>query len=262
MKRNDDNQLNLMLRGQVISEDDQGRICLDDIWEAAGANPTKAPKHWRLQKAPAELTEALQKKVTADYLKANVPNQSVIHADRGRGAKGTFAHPVLAAAYAGYLSPKLEIEIREVWLRFRAGDAKLADEVLDRASPEDNEWAAKRALSRSTRAAFTDCLKAHGVNEGKEFAQCTNATYQGLFGSTAKELKQQRQLSKKASLRDSFSLKELATVSFAEVLSTDRIEDEQCFGFRECHSTTSKVAKSVRSLIDRDMQDRQRRLVS
>jgi len=48
---------------------------------------------------------------------------------------GTYAHPILACAYAGYLSPELEIEVREIWLRYRAGDATLADEVLARASP-------------------------------------------------------------------------------------------------------------------------------
>lgn len=37
--------------------------------------------------------------------------------------KGYYAHPILATAYAGYLAPDLEIEIRQVYLRYRAGDA-------------------------------------------------------------------------------------------------------------------------------------------
>lgn len=48
---------------------------------------------------------------------------------------GTFAHPVLALAYSEYLSPKLAVEVREVFLRYRAADATLADEILEKASP-------------------------------------------------------------------------------------------------------------------------------
>lgn len=54
----------------------------------------------------------------------------------------------MAAAYAGYLDPNLEVEIREVWLRYRAGDATLADEILQRASAEANHWAGMRALPK------------------------------------------------------------------------------------------------------------------
>ncbi|SRR5579883_238219 len=54
-----------------------------------------------------------------------------------------------AAAYAGYLSPKLELEVREVWLRYGSDDATLADEILQRATAEENRWAGARAISRS-----------------------------------------------------------------------------------------------------------------
>jgi hypothetical protein len=69
-----------------------------------------------------------------------------------RGVGGVvFAHPILACAYAGYLSPELEVEIGDVWLRYRAGDPTLADEVLERTSPEANLWVASRAEARAIR---------------------------------------------------------------------------------------------------------------
>ena len=64
---------------------------------------------------------------------------------------GTWAHPILAAAYAGYLKPELEVEMKEVWLRYQAADPTLADDVLDRATDAANEWAAVRALGRVKR---------------------------------------------------------------------------------------------------------------
>jgi hypothetical protein len=261
MTAGNEQQLELTLRGKPIAEDSFGRICLNDIWEAAGAAVSKQPKHWRGNKGVIELIEELQKKVTAGYLKDGHENVLVIDAQRGRGARGTFAHPVLAATYAGYLSPKLEIEVREVWLRFRAGDATLADEIMDRASKADNEWIAKRSISRATRLAYTDTLKEHGVSDSRGYADCTNATYRGIFGKTAGQLRLERNLGKKASLRDALDLKELATVSFAEVLSTDRIEDENCRGATECSSATAKVAASVKQLIEADLRSRQRRMV-
>lgn len=84
------------------------------------------------------------------------------------------------SACAGYLSPKLEVEVREVWLRCRSGDASLADEILEKASPEVNEWAGIRALSRSTRNKHTPILHSHGVNAPIDFANITNETYLAL----------------------------------------------------------------------------------
>jgi len=57
----------------------------------------------------------LEKKIKISSLKEDKAVFSSIYARRGRGSTGTFAHPILAAAFAGYLSPKLELEVREIW---------------------------------------------------------------------------------------------------------------------------------------------------
>src|SRR5690606_7804971 len=119
-----------------------GRVCLDDLWRVANATDGRKPRFWRLTEGFKALKRVLQKKVGDPNI-----NGDVIFAKRGRGARGTYAHPVLAAAYAGYLDANLEIEMREVWLRYRAGDATLADDILQRATAEANRWAGVRALS-------------------------------------------------------------------------------------------------------------------
>lgn len=250
----------LVLRGQTIREDADGHICLDDIWQLAKATSTRAPKVWRGRSSTKRLETELQKKVTKSALMAETRAIPVAYAKRGRGNKGTFAHPVLAAAYAGYLSPKLKIEVLEVWLRYRAGDAALADEILQRASASDNEWAAVRALSRSKRVGYTDTLRDHGVT-GRGYPQCTNAVYQEVLDGTAKQIKSKMGLPEKANLRDHMDTSMLSFVMAAEVLATDRINDEGCLGNDECAKATARSASFIREAIERDKKDRQPRMI-
>jgi hypothetical protein len=250
----------LVVRGTAISEDANGHILLDDLWKLSGASETKRPKHWRTQRAVQQLVDELQKKVTGAYLKENKLNIPVIYSKPGRGNAGTWAHPVLAAAYAGYLSAKLEIEVREVWLRFRKGDPTLADEILQRATAEANVWVAKRALSRAQRVAYTDVLKAHGV-QGRGYMDCTEAVYTRLLGAKSWQLRNQRGLEKKANLRDNLSIAELSYVMAAEALSAERIEDEERQGNVACEKASAKGAAAIRLAIEDDRRNRQKKLV-
>lgn len=91
----------------------------------------------------------------------------------GKGGKGggTFTYQHLALDDAEYLSPELALKVKDVFIRYVSTDAKLSDEVLERASSESNEWAAIRALRRSQRRRYTDCLQDHGV-KGKDYGIC------------------------------------------------------------------------------------------
>lgn len=171
---------------------------------------------------------------------------------------GTFAHPVLALAYTEYLSAKLAVEVRDVFLRYRSGDATLADEVLQKASPEGNEWAAKRALGRVVRNQFTQELDKRGVDEGWQYGNVTNETYKGLFDKTATQLKEAKGISKSSNLRDKMSIKEIVFIAASEALSIERMEDESARGYDDCKMATAKAAKALRSAIDADRKDRQK----
>lgn len=108
----------------------------------------------------------------------------------------------------------------------RRGTPTLADETLKRASPEANEWAGVRALSRSKRVELTQTLSAHQVKLPAEYAQVTNETYKALLSKTAKELKEDRGLKKTANLRDAMPTGELVYLMASEQLAKERIEDE------------------------------------
>jgi len=81
----------------------------DDLWRAVKAPPSKAPAKWRTTRMAKALIAELDKKITNSSLKENKVVPTVIYAKRGRGSTGTFAHPILAAAYAGYVGLKLEL---------------------------------------------------------------------------------------------------------------------------------------------------------
>jgi hypothetical protein len=251
----------LVLRGKSISEDAFGRICLDDLWELSKTRETKRPPQWRATMACKLLIGELQKKITTANLKENKPNIPVIYAKVGRGNEGTYAHPILAAAYAGYLSPKLEIEVREIWLRYRAGDATLADEILQRATAEENRWVGARALSRSQRVSYTDTLKRAGV-EGKGYMYCTEALYSRLLGGRSFEIRDRMRLAPKANIRDNLDIAELSFVMAAEALAAERIEEEHRLGNAECIEATDRGARAIKTAVEQDRRNRQRRIPS
>jgi hypothetical protein len=180
-------------------------------------------------------------------------------ADHGQDGH-TYAHPILAAAYGGFLSPKLEIEVREIWLRYRKADAALADEILQRASAEDNKRVAIRAMSRVRRVRYTDTLQDHGV-KGFGYAKCTNEIYLQLLNGTAGRIRAQRNLAKKANIRDHLETDELSFVMAAESLASGRIEEEQRFGNNDCAEASGRSAGFIREAIERDKKDRQPRLI-
>jgi hypothetical protein len=250
----------LVLRGIQISEDANGNISLDDIWRLAKARDTRLPKKWRITQAAIRLAAEVQKKVTNSSLKENSQAFPVLYAKRGRGNVGTFAHPILAAAYAGYLSPKLEVEVREIWLRYRAGDATLADEILQRASAEANAWAGVRAMSRAQRVGYTKTLQLHGVY-GSGYRDCTESLYLNLLGNKSYEIRNQRGLSRKANLRENMDIAELSFVMAAEALSAERIEEEKCTGNIDCEVATGRSAAIIRRAIDEDRKSRQPKML-
>lgn len=249
-----ENGLPLKIRGKIIRVDKHGLVCLNDIWRAAGFSKNLKPGDWMRLGTVHRLIEAVLKRITgrsSNWTKKEIKSASYTKVGQNGG---TFADVRLALAYAEYLNPKLAVEVREVYLRFKTGDATLADDVLQRASAEANEWAARRAMSRVIRNTYTEALSYHGVSLPIDFANCTNETYLGLFGKTAKQLKKQNGIS--GNLRDHMDIRELAYVMAAEALSSERIEDQQCNGPHECRHATKRSARFISSAIAADRRDR------
>ena len=243
---------NLIVRKRTVSQSEDGLICLDDIWTAARSPKGKSPASWRRDAPVRDLQIALY-----DRLYGGAPYKFSRIIRQISNPQRTFAHPILAVTYASFLSPQLAVEVKEVWLRFAQGDPTLADEILARSTPAANEWAGMRALGRTTRLEYTDTLKAHGV-KGSGFRECTDAIYKELLGGASWQLRAQRQLPRKANLRNEMSTSELSYVMATESLAKDRIEEEDSRGNFECITASSRSAFFIRRAIEEDKADRKR----
>lgn len=251
----------LTLRKRQIRTDNLDRICLTDIFASGQYGEHQTPNDWWRIHATQRLAEALLLKLPGNDRQSVPRSLSIIYQGKSGPKGGVYAHPILACAYAGYLSPELEIEVREVWLRYRAGDPTLADDVLERASPEANLWVASRAEARAIRNGYTTTLRDHDV-KGHGYMECTDEAYRKLFDAPAWQLRSQRGLPKGTNLRDKMDIVELSAIKLTEALATQRITVEDSRGNTECKEATGRTAANVRLAIDREMQDRQKRLIS
>ena len=244
----------LRVKGRNIRTDETGLICLTDLWTAAHGGANQKPADWWRLSSSKKLGNALLDRIMGkSHNSKNLPTKSIYYS---RGSLGTYAHAILACAYAGYLDPALEVEIRETWLRYRAGDATLADEILTKASAEANLWVGTRALGRTARNQLTDTYQRHGVTDGQDFGRCTNETYLALFGLTAKQLKKKKEI--KGPLRDAMGIGELTYVMASESLTTERIEELNSQGPTQCQIATRTSATFIREAIEKDRADRKR----
>lgn len=243
-----------ILRGRKVRKDHHDRIRLNDIWEAAGSPANMSPKDWKRLPTSLGLVQAIYAKEGKSH---HSPDRPLV-SKPGLGG-GTFGEARLALAYAEYISPDLALEVKDVFLRYLAADANLADDVLERASPAANEWAGIRALSRAQRRKYTDCLQAHGVKEGRDYAACSDTLYLSLFDKRAAGLKASKGLSKSASLRDNLTTDELAFVVAGETLARERIDETDADGGEACRLATLMSARNLRRGIDLDRADRQGR---
>jgi KilA-N domain len=246
------------LRGKRIRVDEDGFVNLNDIHRAAGFRTNNKPADWQRLPTTNPLIVATYNRVVGKSHQSKFRTSDVYRA-KSEANGGTWAHPILAAAYAGYLKPELEVEMREVWLRFKSADPALADEILQRATDDQNEWVAVRALGRVKRNHFTETLKSHAVS-GYGYGNCTNAVYKEVLGGTSKAVLIARGLPEKANLRDKMSKDELVYVMMAETLARERIEDEKPLGNSPCEKATQRSASFVRQAIEMDRKDRQRPL--
>lgn len=251
----------MLFKTTRIRVDDEGRVCLNDIHAAAGYSKNQTPSEWlALPSAKGAITALLSKTTGKSGVLSKDEIKSAYYTMPGR-AGGTWAHENLALAYATYLSDRLGVEIRDVFLRYKRGDESLVAEIRDnRERREDAAHKEIRVTGKKVRRGFTDTLKERGISKGWQYAQITDVTNQHLFGGTAKKVKRDRGLPEKANLRDHMPIAELAYTAASEALATERIEDQDAQGYSSCRQETSIAAQSIKGAIEADRKSRPRKL--
>jgi hypothetical protein len=255
----------LSVHGSRVGEDEHGNICLNDLWSLAGKPENLRPANWHRQKRAQALERALQEEIM--FQKHNPEDTQEIPtyyvAGRGGGAK-TFAHPVLALDYSEALSPELGLEVKTVFLRYRANDISLANDILDRIAEqvEEDEF---RVHNRSEITIRNRELAQEGARAGCtkwDYAELHNSGYRGLYnGLDADGIHRLKGLTKNQKILDHMNAAEGAAnvfrVTQAKIAMQQRRPRTPEEAFKITHDAgveTREAMKRIGGVMPEDMQ--------
>lgn len=233
---------NLVIGGTEVRTNESGLVSLTDIHAAAVregmADGKQDPRQWKRREGEQFIG------FVAENL--NVSLRHIYVGTKGKGG-GTYAHWQIALAYAKYLSPQLHMQVNEIYARVKSGDVTLADEIADKATPQQQEWLARRVAGKAARGQLTATLSAHGVI-GKGYADCTNAIYKPIIGGKKSEICARRGLSRSTNLRDVMDLEQLTRTTLAEIIARKSIERFNVRGNDRCASECGRAAEKVAAI--------------
>jgi hypothetical protein len=223
--------------------DADGRFSLNDIHKAA-----MAKGHATDSQRPANFLKSAPVSAYIQEIDRDATGIASVLSLKGGKHQGTYAVRLVALRYAGWLSPKVEVEVYDTFDRFLRADESLTNNLIDRHSQEELKRLAVRAQGRLARNALTSTLAAHGVT-GRGYADCTNAIYTPILGGPAKQILEARQLKPKTNLREHMTGKELAAVMLSEEIARERIDETNARGNQPCANECQTAARRVRSIL-------------
>lgn len=225
-----------------IKADKDGLFSMTDIYRQAQERGLSEGK-----RSPSDWSRESGKEII-DFAKENLNARKtgIIKTTRGKGG-GTLAVPEICLAYAKYLSPELHMEVNQTFLRAKSGDVSLADEIVDRASDEDQVLHLMRTAGKVQRKHFTGALSKHEV-DGKGYAICTDAIYTGAFNACAKELRKLKNLPEKTNVREHMTVQEIIQTAHAEMIAVRNMDATKARGTTECAQVCEAAARKVASI--------------
>lgn len=230
-----------------LNMDSDGTASLNGLWEFAGKPENKDPRQWsRLPETESFLGSVCR------FL--NVEKSHIIKSKRGKGG-GTRGVAQITLEYAKYLDTDLSVLVNEIFFQ-RVEEEKNPDLIGDRyieayrKKGKSDKWIKARLDGKIKRKEFTSCLAKHGVESPQGFRKCTNAIYEPLYGEGGTStIREKKNLSDTAKIRDNMSELELSAVDFAETLARHNIESKKIKGERycelECQHSSKIVAKAI-----------------
>lgn len=241
------------IMGRQLSEDDHGNVCLNDLWEIAGKPDNLRSTNWHRQKRTQALEAALLERIMFLKHKSKKELEGSTYYVSGRGAAArTYAHPVLALAYAEDLLPALGVEVREVFLRYRANDINLALEIISELTAQteyDQLRVELRRLVKEHNKLSAGAAKEAGVTN---FEAYNGAGLRGLYGGMTKaQVLAKKQLPVDASHLDHAGHEELAANYFKATQATAKLKRDKIKGQSKCNAAHEEVGGIVRETISK-----------
>lgn len=226
-------------------ERDGEMYSLNDLWRMLGSPKSMEPRFW--QRLPE--TERYFESETKNL---NVRKSHIIKSKRGKGG-GTYATQRVFLEYARYLNKDIAVQINEVFLQEVAAQQN-PELYLDKyrktykKKGKDDAWIDERMKGVGIRKELTSTLSSHGV-VGNGYRTCTNASYTGLFGMNAPAIREGLGITKKDSIRDNLSRRQLLALSLAEDLAKDDINQNGLWGTEQCAQTCHDASKTINGAV-------------
>ena len=197
----------------AMKSDDKFPIDFDHVW----------PMRWKHRKTAVAAFLKLGMDLNTDFI-ADEPISGINSADS-------------AAKPSGRVSQKFRLSVRAV--EHIIGRAvpqvfevyrKVFHEWFDeKETHEKLEWEKTRKEGIEVRKSVCSIYAAHGV-KGREFADATNGTYQGLFRRDATQLKVDHEVPAGGNLRDHMPSMRLTVTRMAEEMTGAIVEDQDIRG--------------------------------
>ena len=218
---------------------------LNDLWKLVGSPKNQDPSQW------------LKLPDTISYLDSeckvqNVGKSHILKSKRGRNG-GPYASNRILLEYARYLDKDLAVVVNEVFLQEVAAQQN-PDLYLDKyrnaykRKGKDDAWIDERMKGVGIRKELTSTLSSHGV-VGNGYRVCTNASYTSLFGMNAPAIRDGLGITKKDSIRDNLSRRQLLALSLAEDLAKDDINQNGLWGTEKCSQTCYDASRTINSAV-------------
>lgn len=130
--------------GVSITTDNQGRFNLNALHKASGGEKGKQPSNWLRLDSTQELIQELSRssdlrngqELTEELRRNPALGENLINVTRGGAMQGTFAHELLAISYAGWISPKFQLMVNQVFLDYKKGELKNTQKPFKSYLPE------------------------------------------------------------------------------------------------------------------------------
>lgn len=120
-----------VIAGISITTDEQGRYNLNALHKASGGEKKNNPSYWLSLQGTQELILELEQQLSDTEISV-----SVVQSIKGGINQGTFAHELLAVSYAGWISPKFQLTVNQVFLDYKKGELTPAPKIDNSGLPE------------------------------------------------------------------------------------------------------------------------------
>ena len=103
-----------VIAGVEITTDVEGRFNLNALHKASGGEKKNGPSYWLALETTQSLINELESKLSDTGISV-----SVIRSVKGGLSQGSYAHELLAIAYASWISPSFHLQVNQVFLDYR-----------------------------------------------------------------------------------------------------------------------------------------------